>query len=192
MSNTQMEVTPQATGRRIVREPTTEPGYGAECMIEVLTEHAEHLTFKVNTLTHKVRDLEIARDTVETLAQRHPSRDAWRAAVAYCDQVCLEAQEMVYDTEPAEVHGPCMDFDSQPMPSCITLEAARERAGATLDNVIRSANGEPVDVATGIRRVAEVLADAMKGTTPAEIMESRARAFDATRYLLGLGPMGEI
>lgn len=192
MSNTQMEVTPQATGRRIVREPTTEPGYGAEHMIEVLTEHAEHLTFKVNTLTHQVRELEIARDTVETLAQRHPSRDVWRAAVAYCYQVIYEAEDMVYDTEPAEVHGPCMDFDSQPRSSCITLEAARERAGATLDNVIRSANGEPVDVATGIRRVAEVLADAMKGTSPAEIMESRARAFDATRYLLGLGPMGEI
>ena len=92
MSNTQMEVTPQATGRRIVREPTTAPGYGAEHMIEVLTEHAEHLTFKVNTLTHQVRELEIARDTVETLAQRHPSRDVWRAAVASCDQVCLEAQ----------------------------------------------------------------------------------------------------
>jgi len=188
MSTTDMEVKTQATGRRIIREPTTAPGYGAEQMIEVLTEHAEHLTFTVNTLTHKVRELEIARDTVETLAQRHPSRDLWRAAVAYCDQVCLEAQEMVYDTEPAGVHGPAMDRDSQP----ISLEEARRQAGATLRNVIRSTNGEPADVAAGIRRVAEVLADAMKGTTPAEIMESRARAFDATRYLLDLGPMGEI
>jgi len=188
MRSTQMDVTPQAAGRGTVREPTTAPGYGAERMIEVLTEHAEHLTWTVNALTNKVRDLKIARDAVETLARRHPSRDLWRAAVAYCDQVCREAAEMVYDTEPAEVHGPCMDCDSQP----ISVESARRQAGATLDNVIRSANGQPADVATGIRRVAEVLADAMKGTTPAEIMESRARAFDATRYLLGLGPMGEI
>ncbi|ACL16747.1 hypothetical protein [Methanosphaerula palustris] len=136
-----------AAGLRNVREPITAPGYGAERMIEILTEHAEHLTFTVNTLTHQVRDLEIARDAVETPAQRHPSRDVWRAAVASCDQVCLEAQEMVYDTEPA-------------------------------------------DVAAGIRRVAEVLADAMEGTDAAEIMESRTRAFDATRYLQGLGPMG--
>jgi len=74
MSSLPMDIPPQAAGRRIVREPTPAPGYGAERMIGVLTEHAEYLTCTVNTLTHKVRDLEIARDTVETLARRRLRR----------------------------------------------------------------------------------------------------------------------
>jgi len=192
MSNTQMEVKPQAAGLGNVRTPITATGYHAENLIAEITEHAEHLTWRVNSLTRSVRALEAARDLVETVALTRPAPAVYRTATAYCDRVCQEAEELIYDDEPAACRGPCMDCDSQPTVSTIGLVAARERAGVTLDHILADAALEPSDAAAGIRRVAAVLAEAMEGTDPAEIMTARARAFDATRYLLGLGSMGEI
>lgn len=189
---TQMEVTSRTAGPGTVRTPITAAGYHAENLIAEITEHAEHLTCEVNALTRAVRSLEAARDLIETVALARPAPAVYRTAAAYCDRVCNEAEELIYDDEPAECRGPCMDYDSQPATSTISLEAARERAGVTLDHVLASANLEPGDVAAGIRRVAEVLAEAMQGTEPAEIMTARARAFDACRYLLGMGPAGVI
>lgn len=189
---TQMEVTTPAGGRGIHAPPRTAAGCHADNLIDEITEHAEHLTWRVNSLARQVRALEYIRDRVEAVALTRPAPAVYAAAVIDCDQVCQEAEELIYDTEPAECHGPCMDADSQPATSTIGLEAARERAGVTMDHIIASANLEPGDVAGGIRRVAEVLAEAMQGTDPAEIMTARARAYDATRYLLGLGPIGVI
>ena len=186
--NTQMEVKARTAGLGKVRmsiTAITDAGYHAEDLIRDLTEHAESLTCRVNALTRSVRALEGARDRVESIATVQPwswrtSPAALRTATVYCDQVCRDAEELIYDTEPAEVHGPYMDFDGQPMPA-IGLEAARERAAVTLANNNASANMEPADVAGGILRVGEVLAEDMLGTNPVKIMQSRARAYDATR-----------
>lgn len=78
MSDIEMEVKPQAAGLGMVREPTTAPGYNAEHLIEVLTEHAKHQTFKVNALTHQVRILE-----PEILRERQPAGQ--RIGTGVCD-----------------------------------------------------------------------------------------------------------
>jgi len=193
MSNTQMEGKPQAGGPGIINAPPrTAAGYYADNLIDEITEHAEHLTWRVNSLTRQVRALEYVRDRVEAIALTRPAPAVYAVAVIDCEHVCQEAEELIFDTEPAECRGPCMDADSQPATSTIGLVAARERAGVTLDHILADAALEPGDAAAGIRRVAAVLAKAMQGTDPAAIMESRGRAYDATRYLLGLGPMGEI